>query len=232
MKHRTNLLMQTATTVLAACLTLPVLATTKEKLDSRVGELAGYFQAVQSNPATAVPAEVLQKAEGLVIMHGYRGGLVLGYAGGEGLVIVKDKTTGQWGPVAFVRGAQGTFGFQGGAEQTDFVLALMNTNALETITSAAMSPGAAARATAGDKSAGDQAYYTFEKGSVLVYGQWQGLYGGACLQSGWLVPDSGANKKYYGKELTPREILMDGQVEPTEAAKGLASKIEQFARTR
>ena len=232
MKYGTKLMIRTLATVLAASLGLPVLATTKEKLDSRVSELAGYFQSVQSDPATAVPAEVLQKAEGLVIMHGYRGGLVLGYAGVKGLVIVKNKTTGQWGPVAFVRGAEGTFGFQGGGEQMDFVLALMNTNALETFTVTGMRPGAGARATAGYKSTGDQAYYNCEKPSVLVYGQWQGFYGGACLQSGWLVPDSGANKKYYGKELTMREILMDGQVEPTEAAKGFASKIEQFANPR
>ena len=232
MKYGTGLTTRTIITALAVSLSLPVLATTKEKLDTRVNELAGYFQAVQSDPATAVPPEVLQKAEGLVIMHGYRGGLVLGYAGGEGLVIVKDKTTGEWGPVAFVRGAQGTFGFQGGAEQTDFVLALMNTNALETFTKASMRPGAGARATAGDNTTGDQAYYTLEKGSVLVYGQWQGFYGGACLQSGWIVPDSGANKTYYGRELTLREILTGGKVESTEAAKGLASKIEQFAKPR
>jgi lipid-binding SYLF domain-containing protein len=71
-----------------------------------------------------------------------------------------------------------------------------------------------------------------EKPSVLVYGEWRGLYGGACLQTGWLLPDSAANTKYYGKELTMREILVDGQAEPTEAAKSLVSKIEQYSKPR
>ena len=232
MKYGTRLTIRTITTVLAVSLCLPVLAASKEKLDSRVRELTGYFELVQNDAATAVPADVLQKAEGLVIVHGFRGGLVLGYAGAEGVVIVKNKTTGQWGPVAFLRAAEGTFGFQGGGEQVDVVFVLMNADAVKTFTEPTVSPGVGARATAGDKSTGDQDYFKCEKPSVLVYGQWQGFYGGACLQSGWLLPDSGANKKYYGKEITMREILMGGQVESTEAAKGLASKIEQFAKPR
>jgi hypothetical protein len=46
------------------------------------------------------------------------------------------------------------------------------------------------------------------------------------------LPESAANKKYYGKELTMREILVDGQAEPTKAAKSLASKIDQYSKPR
>jgi lipid-binding SYLF domain-containing protein len=78
---------------------------------------------------------------------------------------------------------------------------------------------------------GDQANFKTENNPVLIYGDTKGLYGGASLQTGGIFPDSGDNKKYYGKKLTMQEILVAGKVEPTEAAKSLAAKIEEFAKS-
>ena len=64
----------------------------------------------------------------------------------------------------------------------------------------------------------------------MVYSDTKGVYGGASLQTGGIFPDSGENEDYYGKKLTMTEILVDGKVEPTEAAKLLAGKIEEYAK--
>ena len=42
------------------------------------------------------------------------------------MAIAKDKTTGKWGPVGFVRAGEGSFGFQAGAQRNDMILVLMN----------------------------------------------------------------------------------------------------------
>lgn len=59
---------KTLATVLAASLVLPAMAASKHKLDSRIRDLTDYFESVQKDADNKVPAEVLQKAEGLIIV--------------------------------------------------------------------------------------------------------------------------------------------------------------------
>ncbi len=216
-------------TLLAASMALPAAAASKNKLDARVRDFADYFESVQKDAANAVPAEVLQKAEGLIIFRSYKVGFIIGVAGGGGVAIVKNKTTSQWGPVGFLKGGEGSFGFQAGGQRSDLILVLMNSDGVKVLTDPNWKLGVDVRATVGPKSMGDQANLKLDSTPVLVYGDTKGLYGGASLQTGGIFPDSGDNKDYYGKKLTMSEILIEGKVTPTEAAKSLATKIEQYA---
>jgi lipid-binding SYLF domain-containing protein len=109
-------------------------------------------------------------------------------------------------------------------------MVLMNSTSLKLLTDPNWKIGADVRATAGPKSAGDQANLKTDDTPVLLYSETKGLYGGASLQTGGLVPDPGDNEDYYGKKLTMEEIIVEGKVEPTEAAKQLADKIETYAK--
>jgi lipid-binding SYLF domain-containing protein len=217
---------------LALSLAVPALAESKHKLDSRIRDLTDYFESVQKDSDNAVPAEILKKAEGLIIMRTYKAGFIIGVAGGGGVAIVKNKTTGQWGPVGFIKGGEGSFGFQAGGQRSDAILVLMNSDGVKVLTDPTLKLGVDVRATAGPKSMGDQANLKTENTPVLIYSDTKGLYGGASLQTGGIFPDSGDNKKYYGKKLTMEEILVEGKVEPTEAAKQLAAKIEEYAKAK
>ena len=217
-------------TILAASLAVPALAESKHKLDARVRDLTDYFEKVQKDAATAVPAEILSKAEGLVVMRTYKAGFIIGVAGGQGVALVKNKTTGKWGPVGFLKGGEGSFGFQAGGQRSDMILVLMNSTGVKVLTDPNLKLGVDVRATVGPKSAGDQANLKTDETPVLVYSDTRGAYGGASLQTGGVFPDSNNNEDYYGKKLTMSEIVVDGKVEPTEAAKLLAGKIEQYAK--
>jgi lipid-binding SYLF domain-containing protein len=218
------------TTVLVASLVVPAWAASKNKLDARVRDLTDYFDKVQQEPKKAVPGEILGKAQGLIIMRNYKAGLIVGISGGHGLAIVKDKTTGQWGPIGFVRAGEGSFGFQAGAQRNDEILVLMNADGIKVLTDPNFKLGVDVRATVGPKSAGDQANFKTDKTPILAYGDTRGLYGGASLETGGVFPDAGDNETYYGKKVSMSEILVGGQVEPTEAAKLLGAKIEQYAK--
>jgi SH3 domain-containing YSC84-like protein 1 len=206
-------------TVLAASIAVPALAESKNKLDARVRDLTDYFETVQKDADTAVPAEILSKAEGLVIMRTYKAGFIVGVAGGHGVALVKNKTTGKWGPVGFLKSGEGSFGFQAGGQRSDMILVLMNSDALKLLTDTNLKLGVDVRATAGPKSAGDQANLKTDKTPVLIYSDTKGIYGSASLETGGLFPDSGDNEDYYGKKLTMSEIIVGGKIEPTEAAK-------------
>ena len=65
-------------TMLLASLGTPAFAASKNKLDARVRDLTDYFATVQRDPSKAVPAEILSKAEGIVIMRNYKAGFIVG----------------------------------------------------------------------------------------------------------------------------------------------------------
>ncbi|HSU52850.1 MAG TPA: lipid-binding SYLF domain-containing protein [Candidatus Dormibacteraeota bacterium] len=216
-------------TLSVASLAVLAVAASKNQLDARVRDLTDYFQTVQKDPASAVPAEILRKADGVVIMRTYKAGFIVGVSGGAGVAIVKDKTTGKWGPAGFLKAGEGSFGFQAGGQRADVIMVLMNSEAVRLLTDPNWKIGADVRATVGPKSAGDQANLKTDQTPVLIYSDTKGLYGGASLQTGGLFPDAGDNEEYYGSKLTMRQILVDGKVDATESAKALATKIDACA---
>jgi lipid-binding SYLF domain-containing protein len=216
--------------VLAGSLAVPALAASSHKLDAQVRDLTDYFENIQKDPTKAVPAQVLSNAKGIIIMRNFKAGFIIGASSGGGVAMVKNATTGKWGPVGFLKAGEGSFGFQAGVQRNDLILVLMNNDGVKLLTNPNLKVGVDVRATIGPKSQGDQANLKTDDTPVLVYGDTRGLFGGAAVQSGGLYPDSGNNEDYYGQKLTMEEIIVEGKVQPTEAAKLLAEKIEQYAK--
>ena len=233
MKTTTNSLIGTfLAVVLTGSFAVQALAASKNKLDAEVRDLTDYFEKVQKDPTKAVPAEVLSKAVGMIIMRNYKAGFIIGVSGGSGLAIAKNKDTNKWGPVGFLKAGEGSFGFQAGAQRNDMIVVIMNNDGLKLLTDPNFKIGADVRATIGPKSAGDQANLKTDQTPVLIYGDTRGLFGGAALETGGFFPDKGDNEDYYGQKLTMNEIVLNGKVEPTEAAKLLGQKIEEYANRK
>lgn len=231
MKTVSNVFFRSLLAAALACgLMVPAVAASKNKLDARVRDLTDYFEKVQGAADKAAPAEVLSKAQGLIVMRNYKAGFIFGVSGGAGVAMVKDQKTGKWGPVGFVKAGEGSFGFQAGAQRSDMILVLMNSDGVKVLTNPNFKLGVDVRATVGPKSGGDQANFKTDTTPVLVYGDTRGLFGGASIETGGIFPDAGGNEEYYGKKLTMTEILVDGKVEPTEAARLLAEKVEKYAK--
>src|SRR6478672_6042867 len=156
MKMKTRAIFRTfLATMLAGSLAVPVLAASKNKLDARVRDLTDYFESVQKDATKAIPAEILSKAEGLIVMRNYKAGFIVGVAGGGGVAIVKNKASGKWGPIGFLKAGEGSFGFQAGGQRNDMIIALMNSDGLKLLTDPNVKLGVDVRATVGPRSAGD-----------------------------------------------------------------------------
>jgi lipid-binding SYLF domain-containing protein len=114
--------------------------------------------------------------------------------------------------------------------QQSFVVAVcLSTNAAQKLTESQMTLGGEARGTAGKDSAGTATSDDADR-SVRVFFDRDGLYGGAALKGGAIAPDPKLNALYYERALSPREILFENKVKPSEAATELAGKIQ--AQTR
>ena len=129
----------------------PVLAVDRAELDDRIRLLTGKFEALQAQPDKRVPADVLRKAQGIVLLDTTKAGFMFAFQGGNGVAMVRDKW-GNWSPVAFLNRTEGSFGFQAGGEQNFYVILLMDTNATRVLLKPAIDFGAEAQGTAGDNS--------------------------------------------------------------------------------
>lgn len=205
-----------------------VQAASRAELDSRIRALTVKFEDMQRDSGSRIPADVLRKAKGIILINLTKGGFMFAVETGGGVAMVKNKS-GDWSPAAFIRSNEGSFGFQAGGEQAFCVLVLMNTNATAQLAKPTVNFGGVARGTAGDNSSGAEGNFDSAQ-SVLVYSERSGLYGGVAFKGGGLSADRNANEVYYDKFVTLSDILFDQKVEPTETARELAGKISDYSR--
>ncbi len=222
--------------ILIATLLLLGLATsapaiTKSELDKRIMKLTSKFEELQSKEDKRIPAESLRKALGIILLDRTKAGFIFAYQGGGGVAMVKDPKSKKWSPPAFVSANEGSLGFQIGGQQSFVVILLMNTNAVRGLIDSSFDFGGEASGTAGNSTGkAEGVVSTDEHAVVQVYSDSTGLYGGAAIKGGAISPATDANVAYYGKALTPKEILFDKKLKTSEAATTLAQKISQAAK--
>ena len=119
----------------------------------------------------------------------------------------------------------GSFGFQIGAQATDFVLLVMNESGAKSVLSSKVKLGADASAAAGPVGRDTSAETDIVlKAEILSYSRAQGLFAGVSLEGSTMRSDDGANKSLYGRNLSAQEIVRRGEGEgpPASAARLLA----------
>jgi lipid-binding SYLF domain-containing protein len=200
------------------------------ELDSRIRKLTMKFEEMQAKPDKKIPADMLHKARGIVLLDRTKAGVVFAYQGGSGLAMVRDPKTDEWSPVAFLSANQASLGFQIGGEQDLYVVLLMTTNSTRVLTEPNFEFGGEARGTAGDASAGADGTINTHEQPVLVYSDRKGLFGGASLKAGAISPDDDANRAYYREFVTMTDILFDHKVKSTEAATDLAKRLTRDSK--
>jgi lipid-binding SYLF domain-containing protein len=149
---------------------------------------------------------------------------IVGGSYGRGVVTCRSgkEFNGPWSAPAMFALEGGSFGFQIGAQATDFVLLIMNESGANSIMTSKVKLGADASAAAGPVGRNASAETdVVMKAEILSYSRAKGLFAGISLSGSTLRADDGANKTVYGKELTAKEIVREGKVRPPAAARRL-----------
>jgi len=207
------------------------LALDKATLDNRIRQLADRFEAMQQKSDRCIPAEMLRKAHGIILLDRTKAGLVFAYQGGGGVAMVRDPKSRKWSPTAFLEANEASLGFQIGGEQAFFAILLMNTNVARLLTEPNFEFGGEARGTAGDATAGAKGTVTSTEQQILVYDDRKGLYGGAAIKGGAIGPDGEANRVYYEEAFTMSDILFGNKAKPTDASTALAAKLDESSKS-
>jgi lipid-binding SYLF domain-containing protein len=195
----------------------------KEKEADRLEESATVLQEVLNIP-DAIPQELLDRAECVIVVPSVKK-FAIGFGGsyGRGVMVCRggQDFTGPWGAPAMYALEGASFGLQLGGQATDFVFLVMNQRGADSLLRSKTKLGVDASAAAGPKgrtaSADTDAYMQTE---ILSYSRNRGLFAGVSLEGSTLRPDNRASKKVYGREVSAREIVLEGTVNtPAEGLK-------------
>jgi SH3 domain-containing YSC84-like protein 1 len=191
--------------LLSLCATLNSSLVYAAGMQDDVNQAATILERFQKMPEKAIPREVLRDAKGLAIMTVVKAGYMLSARGGTGVVVARNKR-GWSGPSAIGTGGAG-FGLQIGAEVTEFVFVLNTNNAVEAFAKGGnIQLGAGLSVAAGPVGRTAEAAVT-PIAAVYSYSRSQGLFAGISLEGAVIVARDDANAEYYGRPVTPEQIL-------------------------
>jgi lipid-binding SYLF domain-containing protein len=212
-----------ATTLLLMC-ALPSLGQKKE--NERLDEAADVMKEILGMPE-GIPKDLLNKAECVVVYPSVKkAAFIVGASYGRGAIICRSgkEFNGAWSAPAMFALEGGSFGLQIGGQATDFVLLIMNESGANSVMSSKVKLGADASAAAGPKGRTTSAETDIVmKAEILSYSRAQGVFAGVSLDGSTMRSDDGANKSLYGKDLSAKEIVRQGEVKaPPSASRLLA----------
>jgi lipid-binding SYLF domain-containing protein len=190
----------------------------------RLQAAADCFKEVMGTPDKAIPQDLLNKAQCLVIVPGLKkGAFIVGAKYGKGFVACRKKDGVGWTAPAAVRVEGGSFGFQIGGEETDVFMLVRNQKGMDRLLTDKFTLGGDASVAAGPVGRTTQAETDAAMtAEILTWSRSRGLFAGVSLSGATLRPDPDWNMEMYGKSLTNREILMTGIAPPASAAALLA----------
>jgi lipid-binding SYLF domain-containing protein len=216
-----------AFTIVAA----PVLAAdTTTKTAERLDDSASLFSEIMSTPDRAIPQELLERAQCVVIVPELKkAAFVVGAKYGRGFAVCRGAAGAGWGPPAAIRIEGGSVGFQVGVSSTDVLMLVMNKRGMRRLSSSKFTIGGDAAAAAGPvgRSASAQTD-AFVSAEILSYSRSKGLFAGVSLEGATLRNDLDENEILYGKRWTSKQILGSGAKMPAAASK-LISVLNKYS---
>jgi len=199
--------------------------TFREQLAEKLLACEYALEVVMTKAETAVPAQEIKEAKGIIIMRQMRAGLVIGGQGGSAVLICRVPQNGnQWGPPVFLDPGGVNFGLQAGMSEINTVILLNSDEAVRRAYSGRFDLGADAKAVAGPKSA-NKDNSDLMKAPVRIYTSLGGAYAGATLKTGWIKPFERANRELYNTSFGAPEIAISTAFQTPPEAQGIVSRV-------
>jgi lipid-binding SYLF domain-containing protein len=207
----------------------------KDKDESSRLENAGTVIDEILNVPDNIPQDLLEKARCVIVLPSVlKAAFVVGGSYGRGVMVCRtgEHFRGPWGAPVMMALEGGSVGLQIGGQATDFVILVMNDRGAESILKSKVKLGADAAIAAGPKGRDAQANTDATlRAEMLSYSRSRGVFAGVSLEGSTLRPDGDANRKLYGRDVSPAEIITESKVEAPEAAHKLISRLQRASPT-
>jgi len=204
-------------------------ASDRTKDDERLRNSGTVLKEILNVP-DSIPQDLLDKADCVVVFPSVlKAAFIVGGSYGRGAMSCRtgENFRGHWGAPTMMALEGGSFGFQIGGQATDFVLLVMNERGASGILASKVKLGGDASVAAGPvgRDASAETDVTL-RAEILSYSRARGLFAGVSLQGSTIRPDSGDNRRVYGKEIPAKDIVLAGAVAPPPAAEELISTLD------
>jgi lipid-binding SYLF domain-containing protein len=158
----------------------------------------------------------LKRAKGfLIIPTFYKGGVGLGGSAGTGVLLRKYPDEGQvdisvmdqWSYPAFYTMGSVSLGLQIGGKVAEVIMVILSEKGLDAFLSSQMQLGADASIAAGPVGKGTQVFIS----DIIIYSRSVGAFGGLTGEGSYITAGDSLNSAYYGKQVSPLDILVTGR---------------------
>jgi lipid-binding SYLF domain-containing protein len=207
--HRMSLLRVASVITLLSVAVLPAFSQHDEA--RRVQDALNVFQTLMSVPDYRVPDALMRRVFGIAILPGVqRAGFIVGGQRGKGLLVVRGSDD-TWSRPLFLTLTGGSVGWQIGIQSADIVLFFRTKDSVDRILRGKYTMGVDASVSAG--SLGREAGAVTDQdmqAEIYSYSRTRGIFAGIALQGAALDVDYDANARYYGKEISKPQDVLDG----------------------
>src|SRR5262245_15739606 len=225
--------------LVCALLLIPGTLPAQTKLEDNVDQAVAILEHFREIPEQAIPEAMMADAKGLAILTVLKAGFLFSGQGGLGLVVARTTTgwmrvgrgkygrgTGWSAPSAIATGGAG-FGFQVGAEVTEYVMGVKTEGAGQAFSRGGnVTPGTDVSVAAGPVGRTASAAVT-PVAAVYSYSRSKGLSARVSVTGTVIATGNSANQEYYGRKVTPEEIFL-GKVKPPASADRLSKELAKF----
>lgn len=190
---------------IATALVTPVNAEDPVKQQLLVDQARIIFKSFMIDKNMAWFREHMHKAKGfLIIPELLQGAWFIGGSGGRGVLVVKDKTTGDWSLPAFYTIGSLSIGIQFGGEKSEIIMMVFTQKGLERLYSSSFKLGGDASIAVGPVGGGAKADVMAD---FVSFVRSKGAFIGMSIEGAILNANYDWNEAYYGKKVSPLGIV-------------------------
>jgi SH3 domain-containing YSC84-like protein 1 len=190
------------------------------------------FESFIADPNMAVVRDWIKDARGVFIAPQIlKGAFILGASGGSGVLLARGESGKPWSPPAFYTLGGVSFGLQAGGETSEVIFLVMTDRGVSALQGSNVKLGVDASVAVGPVGAGIEGSTAALSADIVAFSRSQGLYGGLSIEGSVVAVRDTWNRAYYGKEVTPTDILLRRTVSNPHA-EALVSAVTKVARPR
>jgi len=197
----------------------------------RLQAAADALKEVMDMPDKAIPQDLLNKAQCVVLVPDLKkGAFLVGAKYGKGFVTCRNKSGVGWSAPGSVRIEGGSFGLQIGGSEMDVFMLVMSGRGADRLLRNKFTLGGDATVAAGpvgrSAEAQTDARLTAE---ILTWSRSRGLFAGIALNGATLREDEDWNRDLYGKPLKNRDIVLNNAAPAPKAASELLAELDRYS---
>ena len=157
--------------------------------------------------------QYLKQAKAVVVVPSMlKGGFIIGGEGGSGIIMARAQNN-DWSYPAFLSVGSASIGFQIGGQSSEMLLIVMTGKGLQAILDDQVKVGGEVTGAFGPYGSGTSASTTTNMDAdIIAYSIAKGVFVGASLEGTALIPRESLNREYYGRSVSPHEIVLNGVV--------------------